>query len=131
MVYVTHYLVHHLPAVRAIHWDHHEFVSAYGLDEWHWTNLLLLGQTWKSSLDMWIVDVVPTLIFCWLTGQWWIAGLYYVWGAFLQERWEHSQLNLPFLTTGKWHLKHHGDPTKNYGLFLPVWDWMFGTEAIA
>ena len=47
----------------------------------------------------------------------------------MQERVEHNpKFNLmPFITSGKWHLEHHHDSTKNFGVFFPIWDWLFGT----
>jgi sterol desaturase/sphingolipid hydroxylase (fatty acid hydroxylase superfamily) len=82
-----------------------------------------------STLDLWITEVIPTLVFSLITGQWWISVFYYVWAAFVQEIIEHNpKVDLyPFLTSGKWHLIHHHNTSVNYGLFIPTWDILFGT----
>jgi hypothetical protein len=58
-----------------------------------------------------------------------VSVFYYVWAALIQEIIEHNpKFDLyPFLTSGKWHLIHHHNTSVNYGLFIPVWDMLFGT----
>jgi sterol desaturase/sphingolipid hydroxylase (fatty acid hydroxylase superfamily) len=74
-----------------------------------------------------MTEVIPTVLFSFITGQWWIAILYYIWAALLQESIEHNaRVNIPILTSGKWHLIHHKNDL-NYGLFVPVWDIIFRT----
>lgn len=128
LLYLTHRLIHVIPYLRTIHADHHVQVHFEQVG-WNWKNLFLFVDTVKSTADQWITEVVPTLIFCWLTGAWWIAIFYYVWAAFVQEIIEHNKnFNLyPFLTSGKWHLVHHSHPKNNYGVFIPVWDIFLGT----
>jgi sterol desaturase/sphingolipid hydroxylase (fatty acid hydroxylase superfamily) len=89
----------------------------------------LYNDTWLSTLDLYVTEVIPTLVFSLITGQWWISIFYYVWAAFLQEALEHNnKVDFPLITTGKWHLTHHYQPNKNYGLFFPIWDIIFKTE---
>jgi sterol desaturase/sphingolipid hydroxylase (fatty acid hydroxylase superfamily) len=80
-------------------------------------------------VDLWFTEVIPTVIFVLVTGSWWVLIFYYLWAAFIQESIEHrAQVNLtPVLTSGQWHLVHHMHVTSNYGVFLPLWDWLFGT----
>lgn len=126
MLYWIHRVVHLAPVVRAVHLHHHSFISQH-ITSWHWSNLFLFNDDWKSTLDLWITEVIPTLLFSLITGQWWISILYYIWAAFLQETIEHdSNFNLPILTSGKWHLIHHRSEM-NYGLFTPMWDIIFRT----
>ena len=41
---------------------------------------------------------------------------------------EHNpNVYLPPFSAGKTHLVHHEDWTKNYSLFFPIWDIVFGT----
>lgn len=127
MLYWIHRLGHVMPVVKYFHLDHHRHILS-NTPTWHWNNLFLFNDTWKSTIDLWITEVVPTLIFAFLTGQWWIAIFYYVWAAFVQESIEHNKnVDVPGLTSGKWHLIHHRSPY-NYGLFFPVWDMVFGTN---
>jgi len=134
LLYWIHRIGHYTPVVQTFHRDHHKFISNNikgncNPNDWHWSNLLLFNDNWNSTIDLWLTEVIPTVLYSWLTGQWWISIFYYVWAAFIQERVEHNP-NFdvyPFLTSGQCHLVHHKHPNKNYGLFFPLWDKMFGT----
>lgn len=132
VLYWVHRLAHmyKIPFITKMHWDHHKQITQGTYKGLHWTNLFLWTDSWKSTFDLWCTDVIPTIIFCWVTGQWWIGVFYYVWAAFFQEALEHNQkLKLyPFLTTGSYHLIHHNDSRKNFGLFIPIWDIVFKTN---
>ena len=126
MLYWIHRIGHYTPAIKQIHMHHHRFVLHH-CTTWHWSNLFLYNDDWISTLDLWITEVIPTLLFSLVTGEWWISVFYYIWAAFIQESIEHnSTFNLPILTSGKWHLMHHRGEI-NYGLFTPLWDLIFGT----
>jgi sterol desaturase/sphingolipid hydroxylase (fatty acid hydroxylase superfamily) len=126
ILYWIHRVGHIVPVIRKIHLHHHQFILNHST-KWHWSNLLLFNDDWTSTIDLWITEVIPTLLFSLITNQWWISVLYYVWAAFIQETIEHDrQFNLPVLTSGKWHLMHHSGEI-NYGLFTPLWDMIFGT----
>jgi sterol desaturase/sphingolipid hydroxylase (fatty acid hydroxylase superfamily) len=128
-LYWIHRTGHRTPYVKTAHLDHHKFININGKTTWHWNNLFLFNDTWTSTADLWITEVIPTLIFSWITGHWWLSVFYYLWAALIQEVIEHNpKFSLyPFLTSGKWHLVHHRDPSKNFGLFTPVWDIVFKT----
>lgn len=127
VVYWLHRLVHAIPALAKFHNDHHRYINKNETG-WHWSNLFLYNDTWLSTLDLWTTEVIPALVFSYFFG-WWFFVVYYIWGAFIQEAVEHNtKLNLYPLTSGKWHMVHHRDATKNFGVFLPIWDWLFKTE---
>jgi sterol desaturase/sphingolipid hydroxylase (fatty acid hydroxylase superfamily) len=127
-LYWIHRIGHKTPIVKTAHLDHHKFINIHGKTKWHWNNLFLFNDTWMSTIDLWITEVIPTLIFSWITGHWWISVFYYLWAALIQEVIEHNpKVNMLLLTSGQWHLVHHTNPAKNFGLFLPVWDKLFGT----
>ena len=123
-LYWIHRLVHAIPVIRNVHFDHHKFINLNGKANWDWNNLLLFNDTWISTIDLWITEIIPTILFSWITGHWWVTIFYYVWAAFIQEKIEHNpSVNLyPFLTSGNWHLSHHKNPKNNFGLFIPIWD---------
>jgi sterol desaturase/sphingolipid hydroxylase (fatty acid hydroxylase superfamily) len=126
LLYWIHRFAHVIPVIREIHLDHHRFILNNDT-RWHWSNLFLFNDTWKSTLDLWLSEVIPTLLFSLVTGQWWISIFYYVWAAFVQETIEHNKnFNIPILTSGKWHMIHHRSE-KNYGLFTALWDKVFRT----
>lgn len=127
VLYWTHRICHLLPFAKDIHWQHHKYVDAQQ-PGWMWQNMFLWSDDWGSTADLWLTEVVPTLIFCYFTGQWWIFGIYYVWTAFIQEFVEHNpKFDFPLLSAGKCHLNHHTDWKCNYSLFFPIWDIVFGT----
>jgi sterol desaturase/sphingolipid hydroxylase (fatty acid hydroxylase superfamily) len=129
VLYWIHRIGHKIPYIKEWHWDHHSYIVRNGMQGWHWNNLLLFNDTWTSTLDLYVTEDIPTIIFSWLTGQWWIFIFYYIWAALFQETLEHNKnVNVPIFTSGKWHLIHHRHPNKNYGLFLPIWDLVFGTH---
>lgn len=130
VLYIIHRIVHVTPLLKTIHWDHHRYVVKNPENlKWKFNNLLLFNDNWISTIDLWITEVIPTIIFAYFTGQWWIFYFYYFWAAFIQERIEHnSKFNWYPLTSGKWHLVHHRNFKRNYGLIHPLWDKFFGTE---
>ena len=135
VLYAIHRLIHIAPILNKIHLDHHVYISKkLNKNEsmsWHWSNLFLFNDTWLSTFDLWITEVIPTLVFSFITGQWWIFIFYYCWAAMIQESIEHNpKINLYPLTSGTWHLKHHQNCKKNYGLFHPLWDKLFKTEML-
>jgi sterol desaturase/sphingolipid hydroxylase (fatty acid hydroxylase superfamily) len=129
-LYWIHRILHSIPSfARDAHLDHHRFINIHGKTTWHWNNLFLFNDTWTSTMDLWITEVVPTVIFSYVTGYWWLSVFYYVWAAFIQEVIEHNpKFNIyPLLTSGQWHLVHHKQSDKNFGLFVPIWDIIFRT----
>ena len=129
-LYVIHRIVHITPFLKELHWDHHKYVNLNDTG-WKLNNLLLFNDTWKSTADLWITEVIPSLVFSLITGHYWIFVFYYLWAALLQEELEHNRkLNFYPFTFGQWHLIHHRTPNKNFGLFFPFWDKIFRTEKV-
>lgn len=127
LLYWIHVFSHKINFLKKIHFDHHKHIVKNDVN-WHWSNLFLINQTFKSTLDLWITEVIPTIVFSILFDQLWIFIFYYLWAALLQERIEHDKnFNIPVLTSGKWHLIHHYNFNKNFGLFFPLWDIIFKT----
>ena len=129
VVYWAHRAAHVIPFVRKFHMDHHAQVTHQTIQGLNWKNAFLFFDTWNSTIDQWLTEVIPTIIISAITGHWWLLIAYYVWAGFIQEAVEHNKrINLyPFLTSGKWHLIHHDYAMKNYGVFVPIWDLVFGT----
>lgn len=129
LIYWLHRLVHtiYIPFVHEWHMDHHRQVTQDALWGLHWSNVFLYNDTWKSTFDLWAIEIIPTLIFCWLTGHWWLFIIFYIWTAFIQEAIEHNENFdwFPYLTSGRWHLIHHKNSRVNFGLLTPIWDLLF------
>ena len=128
VIYWMHRLAHIIPYIAEIHFDHHSHVAKNHVT-WHWSNLFLYNDTWLSTLDLWITEVIPTLIISFFFG-WWLFIAYYLWAAFIQERIEHDDsFNFyPLITSGRSHMIHHKNAQYNFGIFIPIWDRIFGTE---
>jgi len=130
VLYWIHRLCHGLDFLRRIHLDHHGFINSNGngKSRWEINNCVLYNDSKHSTIDLWLTEVIPTVAFSAVTGQWWICIFYYVWAAFFQEIFEHRRgFDLFLLTPGEWHLQHHRNCKVNYSLFFPVWDIIFGT----
>lgn len=128
LIYWIHRLAHVLPLIKQIHYGHHNYIKQNIAPKWHWSNIFLFQDNWISTVDVWLTEVLPTILFCAITEQWWIAVLFYVWSAFIQERIEHDpEFDFLFFTSGRWHLIHHKKGMCNYGLFHSIWDRVFGT----
>ena len=129
VIYWCHRVAHIIPCVRLIHFEHHKFISTNPPPVWHWSNLFLFQDNLASTIDVWITEFIPTIIFCSITNQWWILLLFYLWSALIQEQIEHNPKfnKFPLFTSGKWHLIHHKNKNYNYGIFVPFWDMMFGS----
>ena len=127
-LYLLHRLTHITPVLKNLHRKHHVYVLTNDTG-WHWNNLFLYNDNLEGTLDLWITDVLPTIVFCFIFNAWWIFVFYWVWAAFLQENFEHNKhINFSGLTMGRWHLEHHRTPSHNFGLFIPIWDKLFRTE---
>ena len=129
VIYIVHRIAHIVPVIKEIHYEHHRFIKENVAPTWHWSNIFLFQDNWKSTGDVWITEILPTILFCFITQQWWIAIFFYFWSAFIQESIEHNPKfdMFPFSTSGKWHLIHHNRCSYNYGIFHPVWDRLFRT----
>jgi sterol desaturase/sphingolipid hydroxylase (fatty acid hydroxylase superfamily) len=130
VVYWMHRAAHVIPFMRRFHMDHHKQVTNQTINGLSWKNAFLWFDSKESTIDQWLTEVIPTIVISSITGHWWLFVAYYIWAAFIQEAVEHNKkINLyPFITSGKWHLIHHDYPNKNYGVFFPVWDIVFGTR---
>ena len=129
VIYWMHRFAHAWAFMREFHSDHHAQVTQNTITGLNWKNAFLWFDSWKSTVDQWLTEVIPTIVLSLATGHYWLLIAYYIWAAFIQEAIEHNEkINLyPFITSGKWHLIHHENPTRNYSVFIPLWDLIFNT----
>lgn len=130
IIYWMHRLAHVWSFMKKFHSDHHAQVTQKTIQGLNWKNVFLWFDSFNSTVDQWLTEVIPTILIALITGHVWLLVFYYIWAAFIQETIEHNhKINLyPFITSGRWHLIHHENPTKNYGVFFPIWDMLFGTR---
>lgn len=93
ILYSIHRLAHtdYFPLLNKLHQDHHMTIDENRELGPVWSNIFLYSDSWRSTVDMWVSEVIPTLLFCLISGFWWIFGVYYIWTAFIQERIEHDK----------------------------------------
>jgi sterol desaturase/sphingolipid hydroxylase (fatty acid hydroxylase superfamily) len=132
IIYWMHRWAHNVPIMMRLHREHHKFIRENSV-HWHWNNVLLFNDNWPSTFDFWVTEVIPTLLFAWITGQWWLLIAYYVYSALILERFEHNPnfTAYPWYVSGKWHVLHHTHYPCNYGIIIPFWDWVFKTNRIS
>lgn len=129
ILYVFHRLAHRIPFLWKYHSDHHVQISYQTNKGHHWSNYFLFFDTWKSTTDQWLIEILPTIVFCVIIQDYTLLFFYYIWAVFIQEKIEHNKnFNFfPILTSGKWHMIHHENDDKNYGVFVFIWDLIFKT----
>ena len=110
-IYWLHRIVHITEWTNYYHSDHHRYITENwndGLENitgWSWSDVFLIEDTWKSTVDLWLTEVIPTILYSSITGQWWILIMYWLWSSLLAEVIEHNpKFNVPFIAAGKWHL---------------------------
>ena len=134
-IYWLHRIVHVTEWTNYYHSDHHRYITENWNNElenptgWNWTDVFLIEDTWKSTVDLWLTEVIPTILYSSITGQWWILVMYWLWSSMIDEVIEHNpKFNVPFIAAGKWHLSHHIRDSVNFGLHTPLWDVIFRTN---
>jgi sterol desaturase/sphingolipid hydroxylase (fatty acid hydroxylase superfamily) len=96
-----------------------------------WQNMFLYSDDWIGTADLFMTEVIPTLIFCYFTGQWWIFAVYYIWTAFIQKWVEHTpKFSVWSFSAEQCHLKHHTNWRTNYSISFPIWDIIFKTYTL-
>ena len=131
MIYTMHRAAHQVPILWYLHRGHHK-VQYRGDWEFSWWNLLGWFNDWRSTLDQWIIEVIPTgLLVVIFPESWPIAVYYYIDGFVLAEGiTDHNpRICIPGLAMGRYHLRHHANLKVNFDQFTHFWDWIFGTIA--
>ena len=131
VIYWTHKAAHSFEWLWQFHQAHHE-VEYNGELEFSWWNLVGWFNDWRSTLDQWITEVIPTGVFILIFPDAWpIAIFYYIDGFVLAEGLtDHNpRIDVPGLSMGRYHLLHHKNPNVNYDLYFRIWDRLFGTSA--
>ncbi len=128
ILYWTHRAAHRLEFLWRFHSAHHE-THYDGSFEFSWWNLIGWFNDWRSTLDQWIVEIIPTAIFIAVfPAAWPLAVLYFVDNALAEGITDHNpRIRVPGLAMGRYHLVHHEDHGANLDVYTPFWDRVFGT----
>ena len=137
MAYIIHRLAHwrgSCSILYRLHAVHHGPRYAGGSGQLRWHHFLLCFGSPAETLDIWITLTLPALLICLVLPM---QGLllfmfHYFYEIFCSDgQLDHNpNLSGPITRTFAWgdyHLRHHRDPSRNYGLILTVWDYVFST----
>ncbi len=137
--YGIHRLAHHgagwNPLAR-LHCAHHapRYLSEPRPLRWH--HLLFWFDTREETLDVWFTLTLPALLIAALLPAQGPAllGLHYLYEVLLSDgRFDHNPaITGPItrvLACGTYHLEHHRDPRRHFGLIVTLWDHIFGTTS--
>lgn len=129
LLYGLHCLAHRSAFLWRFHRAHHQ-VKYDGSFEFSWRNLIGFYNDWPSTIDQWLLEILPTLSLILLFPRAWPIGiLYFIDNIFAEGITDHNpRIRPPFLAMGRYHLAHHRDPQVNLDGFTQFWDWVFGTR---
>jgi sterol desaturase/sphingolipid hydroxylase (fatty acid hydroxylase superfamily) len=141
MAYGIHRLAHWPSPWNHLHrWHRAHHAPAY-LDEvrrFRWHHALLCFSSVPETLDVWFTLTLPVLLVALLLPQQGAVLLlfHYVYEIlFSDQRLDHNpRIHGPLTRAfawGQYHLHHHADPRRNFGLILTVWDHVFATASCA
>lgn len=111
------YVVHralHLPWLYRFHQGHHDNPTDYAV-----------GGSWKVYLGI-VAAIAAALAFI----HWGVALGFLLWYGFFTGL--HYSSHHISAAKRSWidylqdqHIAHHNDPSKNYSVTMPLWDWLF------
>jgi len=124
--------------LNRIHRAHHhpDYLKAQRSLRWH--HFLLCFGSLEETLDGWITLTLPALLLALLSPSHApvLLGLHYLYEIFLSDnRLDHNPsiqggLNHWF-AWGEYHLEHHRQPAKHFGLILTFWDVVFQSGSVS
>jgi sterol desaturase/sphingolipid hydroxylase (fatty acid hydroxylase superfamily) len=125
----VHNLLHRVPFLWSFHKVHHGITTLDWIGNWrfHWAEVLVYQSLTAIPLYLLITAGVPPGVLL----------AYYVLETAIGNL-NHANLRVDLgplryvLNSPRMHIWHHdrlepGQPTKNFGIVLSVWDWIFGT----
>jgi sterol desaturase/sphingolipid hydroxylase (fatty acid hydroxylase superfamily) len=137
LAYGIHRLAHWpAPGNRLYRWHRAHHAQAYlaASRRLCWHHLLLCFGSVSETLDIWITLTLPLLLIAWLLPQQGAVLLlfHYLYEIlFSDQRLDHNpSIHGPLTRVfawGQYHLRHHADPRRNFGLILTLWDHVFAT----
>ncbi|WP_158218595.1 sterol desaturase family protein [Synechococcus sp. 1G10] len=139
LAYALHRLAHHdgrLNLLHSLHRAHHApgYLLQPRILRWH--HLLFWFDTSAETLDVWITLTLPALLIAALLPAQGPAllGLHYLYEILLSDqRFDHNPAIggsiTRVLACGTYHLQHHSNPSRHFGLILTLWDHIFGSAA--
>jgi sterol desaturase/sphingolipid hydroxylase (fatty acid hydroxylase superfamily) len=116
------------------HTVHHHPYYLLRAQRFRWYHLLLCFGSPAETLDLWFTLTLPLLLLCPLFPAQGLVLLvmHYLYEIFFSDaRLDHNPNLYGLLTRvfawGDYHLRHHRNPSRNYGLIITFWDRIFST----
>ena len=139
LAYGIHRLAHHRARwnrLERLHRVHHGPTYLEVRRSLHWHHFLLCFGSPQETLDIWFTLTLPALALAPLFPDQapWLLGFHYLYEIFLSdERLDHNPRLCGSLTRyfawGDYHLEHHRDPSRHFGLILTLWDGLCGSAS--
>jgi hypothetical protein len=140
LAYGIHRLAHHKVRwnrLALVHRAHHEPAYLLRPRPLRWQHLLFWFDTPAETLDVWFTLTLPALLIAALLPAQGPALLFfhYIYEVLLSDgRLDHNPaIDGPItrvLACGSYHLEHHRNPARHYGLILTLWDHVFRSAGI-
>lgn len=118
------FVFHHMPFIRDMHHSHHVEERAF-----------IGTPLWLSFTALCTIAFLPI----WLTLGFWTASavscglatgyLWYIATHHIMHHWHPDHSGYLYRLKRHHAVHHHIDPSSNFGVTTPVWDWVFGTLA--
>lgn len=139
MAYGIHRLAHCPGRWNRFHrWHsvHHAEAYLHASRRFHVHHLLLCFGSASETLDIWFTLTLPLLLIALLLPQQGALLLlfhYFYEILFSDQGLDHNPRIRGPLTRvfawGQYHLRHHAEPRRNFGLILTLWDHVFSTAS--
>lgn len=136
--YAIHRLAHVAGVWNQLHRIHraHHHPNYLKRDlKFRWYNLLFCFETIPETLDVWITLTLPAFALSAMDPEHGIILLcfHYIYEILLSDnRFDHNPAIggqiIRWLACGQYHLEHHRDPSRNFGLLITFWDFVFRTN---
>jgi sterol desaturase/sphingolipid hydroxylase (fatty acid hydroxylase superfamily) len=111
-MYVLHRVVHHQPFYKWFHELHHRYQNPRPL-----TLFVLSPQETLAFGGLWLVVIMV------YPASWLGMSVYLALNVFFGVIGHTGIAWRPSV----FHLDHHADPSRNFGFYTPLWDWLFRT----
>lgn len=138
LAYGIHRLAHHSARWNRLalaHRAHHHPAYLLRPRPLRWHHLLFWFDTPAETLDVWFTLTLPALLVAALFPAQGpvLLGFHYLYEVLLSDgRFDHNPaIDGPItrvLACGSYHLEHHRNPARHYGLILTLWDHVFGSS---
>ena len=139
---LTGYLAHRIAHLqfnynlfRYFHLAHHTEVYPKSSNIPSWFNFLWVWEKWRMTGDAMMTETIPALLITYYLPRYGLPILvfHYFYEIFLSDGILDHNENIKGPITkvfaiGEYHLKHHKRINGNYGIYITLWDYVFGTN---